>query len=60
MVLPNEMLAALRAGAGDTLFATEVPGGVLISSIDPEIEEQTTLARGIMKSRRAALRDLAG
>ncbi|MGV8838999.1 MAG: AbrB/MazE/SpoVT family DNA-binding domain-containing protein [Bauldia sp.] len=58
-ILPKEMLAALHAELGDTLFVTEAPGGFRITPYDPEFEEQMDHARRIMKSRRNALRELA-
>lgn len=58
-ILPKDMLAAMHAELGDTLFVTEAPGGFRITPYDPEFEEQMDLARKIMKSRRNALRELA-
>ncbi len=58
-ILPKDMLLAMHAELGDTLFVTEAPGGYRITPYDPQFEEQMDLARKIMKSRRNALRELA-
>lgn len=39
-VIPKEMLARLKVGKGDTLYAIETAGGYLITPYDPAIEEQ--------------------
>jgi putative addiction module antidote len=59
VVLPKEVVVALRVNAGDQLFVTEVPGGFHLSSYDPEFAEQLTVAREVMRERRDALRELA-
>jgi len=59
VVLPKEALARLHVGPGDTLFLTESPDGFRLTPYDPEFAAQFTLAEGIMKRRRAALRELA-
>jgi putative addiction module antidote len=59
VVLPKEALARLRAGAGDTVHVTEVPGGIRLTTYDPEFEAQMAVARQIMKEDRDILRELA-
>jgi putative addiction module antidote len=59
VILPKEMLTRLGVGKGDTLYVTEQPDGVVLSSRDPEFEAQLEVARAIMKKRRAVLRELA-
>jgi putative addiction module antidote len=59
VILPKEMLTRLKLEKGDTLYVTDCPGGVRLTPIDPVFEEQMALARGVMKSRRAVLHELA-
>lgn len=59
VTLPKEALAELNADKGDTLTLTPSPDGFRISSYDGEKAKQLELARGIMKKRRHALRELA-
>lgn len=56
---PQEALAALQVGEGDTLYLTSAPGGYRITPYDPQFEKQMTLAREIMKQDRNLLRELA-
>ena len=59
IVLPKDVLARLRVGPGDALYLTEAPDGVRLSAIDPEFEEQMTVAEEIMRRDRNVLRALA-
>jgi putative addiction module antidote len=59
VTLPKEAAAALRVGAGDTLYLTEAPGGYRVTPYDPTFERHMAVARGVMKRRRNALRELA-
>ncbi len=59
LILPKEMLARLKLEKGDTVFVTESADGVRLTPYSPEFEQQMQLARGIMKSRRDVLRELA-
>ena len=59
LTLTKDALAMLHVGAGDTVFLTATADGCRITPYDPEFEQQMTLARGIMKKRRNALRELA-
>jgi len=59
VVLPKELLARLRLEKGDTLYATEVPGGIKLMPCDPTLEQQMEVAEKVMKRRRTLLRKLA-
>jgi putative addiction module antidote len=59
VVLPKEVLARLSLEKGDTIYLTDSPNGVRITTTNPEFEEQMKLARGIMKKRRDVLAELA-
>ena len=58
-LIPQEALAALNVGEGDTLYLTRAPDGFRITPYDPEFEEQMKVAREIMKRDRNLLRALA-
>lgn len=60
VVLPKDLLARLRIGEGDTLQVVETPdGGLLLTTHDPEVEEQLALGRDLMKRYRETFRALA-
>jgi len=59
VVLPKELLARLRVGPGDLLYATEAPDGVRLTASDPDFEAQMAVAEGIMRKDREILRVLA-
>jgi len=59
VILPKEVLAMLKLGKGDTLYLTASPDGMRITPHDPGVEGQMQVAREVMKSRRAVLRELA-
>lgn len=59
MVIPKEALARLHVDAGDSVYLTESPDGFLVTPYDPEFGKQMTVAEGVMKKRRAVLRELA-
>jgi putative addiction module antidote len=59
VVLPREVLARLKLDKGDAVYLTESPDGYRLTPYNPEFEQQMEAARGIMKKRRAALRELA-
>jgi putative addiction module antidote len=59
LILPKELLAKLGVGKGDTVYAVETENGIRLTTSDPEFEAQMEVARGIMKRRRAVLRELA-
>jgi putative addiction module antidote len=59
VILPKELLARLRVGQGDTLYATEAPDGVRLSAADPAFEDKMRVAEQIMREDRDILRVLA-
>lgn len=59
LILPKELLAQLRVGLGDTLYATETPEGVRLTAGDPDFETKMALAEEIMREDRDILRVLA-
>lgn len=59
VILPKEALAKLKVTGGDVVFITETPDGFRITPYDPEFEAQMQAAKGVMKKRRNALRELA-
>lgn len=60
VVLPKELLARLNVGPGDTLHAVEQPGGgVLLTTLDPEVARQLAVGREVMRRYRNVLRELA-
>lgn len=59
VVLPKELLLALGAEPGDTLFPVRTPGGIELRRSNPEFEAEMKLARDIMRRRRNVLRELA-
>jgi putative addiction module antidote len=59
VVLPKEVLTRLSLEKGDTIFLTDSPNGMRLTTTNPEFEEQMKLARGIMKKRRDVLAELA-
>lgn len=59
VVLPKELLMKLGLQKGDILNAIEMPDGVRLTTANADFEAQMTVARRIMKERRAVLRELA-
>lgn len=59
VILPKELLAQLRVGPGDTLYVTEAPDGVRITTANPDFEAKMALAEQIMREDRDILRVLA-
>ncbi len=59
VVLPKDLLAKLRVGKGDSLYATELPDGIKLTPYDEEFERQMETAEDIMRKRRNLLRELA-
>ncbi len=59
IVLPKELLARLRLGKGDELYATELPDGIKLSPFDPVFAGQMEVAERVMRKRRTLLRKLA-
>lgn len=59
VILPKELLARLRVGQGDTIYASEAPDGVRLTASDPDFAEKMALAEKIMREDRDILRELA-
>ena len=59
VILPKELLAKLKLEKGDIVFATDAPGGVLLSAYNQKIEHQLRLGREFMNEYRETLRELA-
>lgn len=59
VILPKEALARMQLGKGDEIYLTDNPDGLRLTAHNPNFEAQMKAARGIMKQRRAVLRELA-
>jgi putative addiction module antidote len=59
IIPPKELLARLRLGKGDALYATELPDGIKLTPFDPKFAGQMELAQKVMRKRRTFLRKLA-
>ncbi len=59
VVLTKDLLAKLRVGKGDKLFAIETTNGVELSPYNPELANQLERATKIMHEDRNVLRKLA-
>ena len=59
VILPKDLLARLRLGKGDELYALETPDGIRLTVYDPTLAEQMEVAERVMRERRALLNKLA-
>lgn len=59
VILPKELLARLRLGKGDELYALETPDGIKLTAFDPTLAEQMDVAEQVMRKRRSLLNKLA-
>ena len=59
VILPKELLARLRLGKGDELYALETPDGVKLTVFDPTLAEQMEVAERVMREDRHVLHKLA-
>jgi len=59
VILPKELLARLRLGKGDALYALETPDGIRLTAFDPELAAQMEVAEEVMRKRRTLLNKLA-
>jgi putative addiction module antidote len=59
VILPKELLARLRLEKGDELFALETPGGIVLTTYDPELAAQMEVAEQVMREDRLVLHKLA-
>lgn len=59
VILPKELLVALRVDKGDDLYVLETSDGIRLSAYDPELAAQMDVAEQVMRDRRELLRKLA-
>jgi putative addiction module antidote len=59
VILPKDLLARLRLEKGDELYAVETPGGIVLTTYDPELAAQMEVAEQIMREDRLVLHKLA-
>lgn len=59
VVIPKDLLQALGAAQGDTLFPVRTPDGIELRRSSPEFEAEMEMARDVMRRRRNVLRELA-
>ncbi|MBF2014433.1 MAG: AbrB/MazE/SpoVT family DNA-binding domain-containing protein [Richelia sp. RM2_1_2] len=59
IILPKELLEKLGVGKGDTLYVTETPRGVELSSYNQEFAIQMDVAESVMREDHNVLRKLA-
>ncbi|ACD60290.1 AbrB/MazE/SpoVT family DNA-binding domain-containing protein [Xanthomonas oryzae] len=59
VILPKELLARLRLGKGDVLYALETPDGIKLTAFDPTLAAQMDVAEQVMRERRTLLNKLA-
>jgi putative addiction module antidote len=59
VILPKDLLARLRLEKGDELYALETPGGIVLTTYDPELAAQMEVAEQIMREDRLVLHKLA-
>jgi putative addiction module antidote len=59
VILPKDLLARLRLGKGDELYALETPDGLKLTVFDPELARQMEVAEQVMREDRHVLHKLA-
>lgn len=59
IILPKDLLARLRLGKGDELYALETPDGLKLTVFDPELARQMEVAEQVMREDRHVLHKLA-
>jgi putative addiction module antidote len=59
ILLPKELLARLRVGHGDIVYATEAPDGLRLTAANPDFADKMAVAEQIMREDRDILRVLA-
>ncbi|NIJ99729.1 AbrB/MazE/SpoVT family DNA-binding domain-containing protein [Xanthomonas cannabis] len=59
VILPKELLARLRLGKGDELYALETPDGIKLTAFDPILAAQMDVAEQVMREDRQVLNKLA-
>jgi len=59
IILPKEMLSRLRVDKGDTLYLSEVPGGMQLSPHDERLAKTMEAADRVIRRYRDTLKKLA-
>lgn len=59
LILPKEAVAKLKRGAGDTVFLTETPEGLLLCVHNPAIQTQLAAGREFVRDFHHTLRLLS-
>lgn len=59
VILPKEVLAAMKLGKGQSVYLTEAPDGFRVTPYDPTLEEQLNLGREFMGEYRDTFHALA-
>lgn len=59
VILPKELLTRMRLEKGDELYALETPGGIVLTTYDPELAAQMAVAERVMREDRQVLHKLA-
>ncbi|OBR74196.1 transcriptional regulator [Xanthomonas arboricola] len=59
VILPKELLARLRLGKGDELYALETSDGIKLTAFDPTLAAQMDVAEQVMREDRQVLNKLA-
>ena len=59
VILPEELLAHLNVGVGQSVSVTRTPYGIALRASDAAVSPQMEVERGVMTRRKRALRALA-
>jgi putative addiction module antidote len=59
VLLPKELLAHLRAKAGQEVYAVETPGGIALTTLDPRLRAQVESGEAFMERYKDAFAALA-
>jgi putative addiction module antidote len=59
VILPQELLARLKVGDGDTLFLTETAQGITLTTTDAQLMGKMLQAKSTMQKRQGGLRKLS-
>lgn len=59
IVLPEAVLHRLGVAPGDTVYLTETPNGVELTTLDPESARQLDVAESVMRDNLDVLKRLA-
>ena len=57
--IPSEILEQMNVGEGDSLYVTQTPDGIYLTSNDPEFETAMEAAKNITDRYHNALQELA-